>query len=118
MSVEASIAKLDNWFIGEDKVFEFTVVDSDGAAQNITGWSLEWVLRQRPDRDAAVLTKTDGNGIALTTPASGICQVTITDADTLALSPGSYYHTLRRDDDNTEAVLSFGEAILRQAATR
>lgn len=118
MSIEAPIAKSDNWFIGEDKIFEFTVVDSDGDIQDISGWSLEWVLRQRPDRDAAVLTKTDEDGIELTSPASGICQVTITDANTLALSPGSYYHTLRRDDDDSETVLSFGEAILRQAATR
>jgi hypothetical protein len=118
MSVEAKIQGSDNWFIGEDRTLRFAVVDSDGVAQDISGWSLEWVLRRSPAGGTANITKTDGDGISITDGAGGILQVTISDQDTIDLGPASYFHTLRRDDDGNEIVLSFGQAILKSAATR
>ncbi|KKN25968.1 hypothetical protein LCGC14_0879370 [marine sediment metagenome] len=119
MSIEAPILLSDNWFIGEDKTLRFTVVDSAGAVQVISGWALEWVLRNNPGSSAELLTKTTaGSGIAITNGAGGICEVTIEDGDTLGIGPGDFFHTLRRTGDGNEVVLSFGQAILQVAATR
>ena len=118
MSIDAPIATADNWFIGEDRTLEFTVVDSAGTAQNITGWALEWVLRDAPGNATALLTKTVGDGITITDGAAGRCDVAIADTDTESLSPNLLFHTLRRTDDGLETVLAFGEALLKQAATR
>lgn len=111
MATQTDIAASEHWFLGEDKTLQFTVVDSVGAAQNITGWALEWVLR-RGEGLTALLTKTTGAGITLTTPASGICTVTIADTDTDDFEPGGYWHTLRRTDAGTETVLAFGNVVL------
>ena len=118
MSVEAAITAAANWFIGEDRIFSFTVLNAAGAAQNISGWALEWTLRAGPTSPATLLTKTTVSGIAITDAVNGVCQVTITDTDTLALETGQHYHTLKRTDDGSEAVLSFGVAVLRLAASR
>ncbi len=119
MSVDAPIADTDNLFIGEDRSLEFTVVDAAGAAQDISGYALEWVMREAPNSTNAAITKTTGGGgITITDGPGGVCSVAIEDTDTLSLLPGRYFHTLRRTDDGVETVLSFGEAVLQQAATR
>ncbi len=118
MSVEAPILTTYNLFIGEDRTLRFTVVDANDAAVDITGYALEWVMRERPGSDMATLTKTTGSGITITDGPNGLCEVAIADANTLALDPGTYFHTLRRTDDGSETVLSFGDVILKQAATR
>jgi len=92
-----------------------------GKVQVITGWALEWVLRDGPAGSTALITKTTNAGISITDGTNGICRVTVADTDTLTLVPGRsrrYYKTLRRTDEGFEEVLSFGDAILRQAATR
>jgi len=119
MSEEATISAADNWFIGEDKTLRFTVLDSTGtAAQNITGWALEWILRTRPDAEGTAIYKAGTAAITITDGSAGICDVAIADTDTGTLSPGEYYHTLRRTDEGSETVLSFGKVSLRQAASR
>ena len=119
MSIEAIIAETDNWFIGEDKVLEFTVFQADGVTpQNIAGWSLEWVLRKNKSALTEILNKSTGAATITIGGGTGKCQVLITDDDTAALVPGTYYHTLRRNDAGSDTVLSFGEAVLRHGATR
>lgn len=118
MSVESPIKDTDNWFIGEDRTFQFTVTKPDGSAQPITGWSLEWVLRRHPAEGAALITKTTPTGVAITNGSAGVCEVRIAAADTRELAPGTYFHTLARSDQGSKTVLAFGEAVLKAAATR
>lgn len=112
----------DEWFIGSDKIFEFTIyTDDDVTAEDIDGWDLEWVLRQSPRSDQVFITKsTGGNGIAITDGNNGLCTVTITDTDTLGIIPGEgeYWHSLKRTNDTAADVLVYGEAAIRYAATR
>lgn len=119
MGVEAPISRALNWMIGEARSFDFSIFQADGVtAQNITGWALEWVLRPNPESNVAILTKTTGAGITITNGAGGLCSVAIARADTLALPPDIYAHSLRRTDSGSESVLSFGPAVLRYASTR
>lgn len=112
MGVESPIRETDNWFIGEDKVFEYPVADAAGVAVPITGWALEWALRYRPG-DGAILTKTTGSGITITDGVGGVCQVAVADTDTDGLQAGRYWYALSRTDAGNEAVLAFGAAELR-----
>jgi hypothetical protein len=123
MAEESSIT--GDWFVGEDKVFPFTIYQkgADGVltttAQDITGWALRWdVRRSDSEADPPVLTKATGSGISITSGINGQGTVTIADTDTDALSPRTYRHALKRTDDGSETVLLFGNAVLGKRTTR
>ncbi len=118
MSKTAPITVDDHWFIGEDRTLRFSVTDAVGLPLSISGWTLEWVLRERPWGAQALVTKTTGAGITITDAPNGVCEVALADDDTIALAPGAYFHTLRRTNAGFETVLAFGDAVLQQAATR
>ena len=111
----------DNFFIGEDKSLVVTIFQSNKiTVQDITGWTLSWRLKASlDDADAsALLTKTTASGIALTTPTSGICTITILDTDTDALNPGTHFHELKRTTADSETVLATGRCVLKRAVHR
>jgi hypothetical protein len=112
----------DDFFLGEDKILgPFTVYQQNKRTpQNITGWSISWMLkRDLDDLDvAAALTKTTAAGITLTTPTSGILNITIADTDTDALEPGRYYHEVKRTDAGQETVLAIGVCVLKRGVHR
>ena len=120
MPQKSDVTKADEWFTGKDKLLRFTVVDSTGAAVDITGWAVTYVLVP-VGSDANVvpmISKTVGSGITLTTPASGILTVTIADTDTDDTLGGTYYYELRRTDASNEDVLAYGTVELRQSPTK
>jgi hypothetical protein len=111
----------DDFFVGEDKSLIVTVYQQDKRTlQNITSWSLSWMLKEHlSDADnVALLTKTTSSGITLTTPTSGVCTVSIADTDTDSIVPGRYYHELKRTDAGNETVLSHGRCVLRRGVHR
>jgi hypothetical protein len=116
MAIKDDISKEDEWFAGEQKDLVFTIFQTDDTTpQDISGWGLSWMLKRNPrDADAAaVLHKTTAlGGVTLTTPATGICTVTVEDQETDGLG-GTYYHELKRVDPGAEAVLSYGRAVLQ-----
>lgn len=121
MALKQHISADAHLFIGEDKSLVFTIYQSDGrTAQDITGWTLSWMVKaDLADVDgSAVLTKTTSSGIALTTPASGICTVTIADTDTDSLTAGRYYHELKRTTAGSETVLAYGDCHLIRGVHR
>lgn len=121
MALEQDITLDDHWFSGEDKQFRFTIVDSAGNPQTMTGWALEWVLRSAPNKDTATLTKNTSGGTIAISNGSGTddrATVTVTDDDTLNLVAKTYHYTLRRTDAGFEQVLAFGSAILQKPDTR
>ena len=118
MALESNIDIASNYFTGEDKLLPFTIVDSSGGVQVITGWALSWMVKAaKTDADAAAkVTKTTVSGITITNGAGGICQVAVSDDDIAALAGGTlYHHELKRTDAGLETVLSFGTFRLRQA---
>lgn len=115
MADEQHITSDSEFFLGEDKTLTFTVT-----GQNITGWSLSWMLKRKAsDTDAlAKITKTTADGIALTTPLSGICTVSVADTDTDSLRADIYWHELKRTDAGFETVLTYGTCELVQSVHR
>jgi hypothetical protein len=119
VAIEQNIGPAADYFTGEDKTLPFTIYQSDESTpQDITGWSLSWMVKRRKtDADAdAIVTKTVSAGIALTTPLSGVCTVTVTDTDIADIRGGVlYYHELKRTDAGFETVLSYGTLTLAHA---
>lgn len=121
MSKNVNITASDHFIKGEDKTLVFDVVDSTGAAQAMTGWALEWVLRRSAAATTAILTKNTSGGTISISNGDGTddrATVTITDDDTVDLVAGQYEYALRRTDAGFEQVLAFGTLELLQAATR
>lgn len=114
MALEANV----QFFTGEDKILSFTIYQSDGStAQNITGWSLSWMVKaDKTDEDDEALVTKSGAGVTITNGAAGQCSVTVEDSDIAALVGGTrYYHELKRTDAGLETVLSYGTFRLTQA---
>src|SRR4051812_1684726 len=96
------------WYLGEDKVIELTVTDAAGAAVNITGWSLSFMVkRHREDADVdALITKTTDDDIALTDPTHGEAEATVEKAALADVVSGStYFREWKRTDSGFNAVL-------------
>ena len=122
MPQKVDITPDDEWFTGTDKTLQFSVVDADGTAVNITGWALEWALYNNKDLRkgaSALITRTTGAAtISITDGAGGVCQVSVTDDLTDGLAGANtplYYHELRRTDAGNEDVLAYGAVTIRQS---
>ena len=113
MSIEQNFGNddTDTIHVGEDKTLRFTIYQSDGTTvQNITGMAVEFVIREHDESPVALLTKTTGGGtIVLTTPTSGILDVTLLDTDTETWKPKVYRYALRRTDAGSETVWAYGD---------
>lgn len=102
-----------HWHVGEARTLRYDVVDSAGSPQNMTGFALLWELA---DQDGVVqVSKTSGGGGITIGNGDGTndrATVTVAQADTEALTPGTYTHRLRRTDAGSELVLAYGYAEL------
>jgi hypothetical protein len=108
MSVNSPITAADGWFVGEDQDLQYTVSDSNGAIQDITGFTIQFKMGLQQG-GTAVLTKS----ATLTTPAAGICTVSVASADTAALTPATYWYALSRTDTGQNQLLAYGLAVLQ-----
>lgn len=97
-------------FIGEDKVYQDTIYKSDGTTlQDITGWEVSFYIHVYGDPTSVLLTKTTtGGGIALTTPLSGVMQITVGASDTINMFPGQYEYSIDRTDTGNSLVITKG----------
>lgn len=68
------------------------ITDEAGAALDLTGAQLEWVLADSPG-SIPLLTKTTASGITVSNPVTGVAVVGITHADSANLG-GIYWHQL------------------------
>lgn len=110
MSIRSDITAEHEWFCGEDKLIDFTV-RSNRLIQDITGYSIEFRMSVSEENTTSVLTL----DAALSDPENGLCRVTVADTDTDDIDPDTYYYQLWRVDDDAEAVLAHGDAVLLPA---
>ena len=74
---------------------EVSVKNKVGAAVSLSGAAVSWKVAESRDAAAPILTKTIGEGIAITDETGGKLTLTLTAAETAALEPGEYFHALR-----------------------
>jgi hypothetical protein len=102
------ITEDDNFVAGDDITLTFDrISDVSGAAQNITGWTLQFKMAATT-AGASVLTKS----ATLTSPTTGVATVATLAADTSGLAPGTYFYALSRTDSGNNAVVAHGPAVL------
>jgi len=106
------ISAADGLFVGEDQRLDWTIYGVDQEPQDITGWTITFKLATSQTATAAV-TKT----ATLTTPAGGLCSVSLAAADTSGLTPGRWYYTLARTNAGNNQVLAYGNAVLQGRPT-
>src|ERR1700687_3545927 len=82
------------FFSGDTWQIEFSCSRSNGLPLDLTGASVEWSL-DTYDGGVNLLTRTVGNGIAITNPTGGKCDLTVADPDTALIAPGFYRDRLR-----------------------
>lgn len=101
---------------GEDEQVEFYVTDS-GAPKNLTGAMIEWGMWSSSTR---LLTKATGNGAALVNGAgiNDVVRITITNADSISLPVGAYYHECRVTLSGNDQVIAVGKVLLRESKTK
>lgn len=98
-------------FSGDDFDIVVTVRDTAGVAKNLTGTTaVVWNLAKRAG-GTALLSKTLGSGVVLTTPLSGVLTITLAPADTAGLA-GPYYHEVQLVDAAAKKM-----TVLRGTAT-
>ena len=125
MAENAPITSDHDWFIGEDRIFEFgPVLDGSGVPVDIASWTLSWMFKRRlndPDVNALLtkvpsITGSYSATIALNTQRA---RVSIADTDTDPfVARTDYRHELKRMDANVETVLSYGTAVLKRGVHR
>lgn len=101
-------------YAGDDKIFTFTITDSTGAAVDLSDLSdAQWTLKRHQSSTTATLSKVLDSGVSDASGSTGIITVTLSDADTLSLTPGLYYYELRvEESDGTISTLAVGDFTL------
>jgi len=79
---------------GIDLIFTVTWTDSNGAAINLTGYTIKLAVSNQVTL-TNLLTLQIGSGVAVATPSNGIAQFQITGAQTTALGVGTYYYGIK-----------------------
>lgn len=86
-------------FAGDTKNVAVTVEDDADVAIDITGVTIEYVVKKSAlDAAIAQISKTVGSGLTLTTPLSGIFTINFLPADTQSLGYQEYYHEAELTD--------------------
>lgn len=99
---------------GDTVNLDVAVTNSAGAAKDITGATIAYVLFNEP-AGATVLTKTTADDIAITPGTGGLFTITLEPADTESVAPGAYYHEAEVTDisGNVATVLTGKVTIMR-----
>lgn len=132
MSKNSPITAADGWFQGEDKRIEFDCVDSTGAPQNCSAFTLLFKLFTQQGSAGTLLFSKSGAAITTFNSAGtddGV-RVQISDTDTIAaivvpatagvelVAPGTYWYELWKTDEGDEQLLAYGDAVLQGSRRR
>ena len=106
-----------NFDEGDDFPYTITVVDSDGSAVDLTGYTFYMTIKyKKSDSDTQAIFKKTVTVIP--DPELGIVTITIDRADTLGIIPGTYPYDIKYKDDSGDVrTLLRGQYKLIQGVT-
>ena len=133
MAYEQNFDASKHWFIGENKVLEFEVLQDDGkvitdttkAVEDVTTWTMVFSMKKSDiAADPALVEKRTGASAGIT--ITGVYNasrglntqrvvVTILDSDTDALKALTYRYSLKRIAAGADAILAYGNIVLLKA---
>jgi hypothetical protein len=94
-----------NMMAGETRKMNVTITDPSGKAINLSGATIQWVLK-RDVSSPAIVQKTLGAGVSITDIATGKILIFLEPTDTQNLS-GNYYHIAKLTDGLGEVSYPF-----------
>jgi len=112
-------------FIGEDKKLRLrNITGDDGLPLNVATFEFVFTLKDDPSSNDSLITKSsDANEIRVvgtfnSVPASNTqeIEVDLVGEDTFDLYKGKFHYSVRRSDIGARTVITYGTAILDQAA--
>jgi hypothetical protein len=122
MAKNVTIGGNGDLFVGEDKGIRLEVLDPEGYPVDLTGWTINFVVRLTDAADdPALLTKTAtiaGTFDAdrdINTQYAGII---LSDDETNTFSAQTYRHSWKRMNGGYETLLAYGNFILELATAR
>ena len=77
---------------GDSVIYEITLTDVNGVAYNITGWTVEFLMKKKKTDTSYVINKSVTSHYSA---AEGKSRISITASDTDALTPGIYHYDIR-----------------------
>ena len=101
---------------GESRTITVTVTDATGAAVNLTGATLIWLMWRTVTDDSVELSKTP-TLVNVNGTNDGI-EITLDPDDTKSLIPRTYYHECRVTIGSTQAVVFTGHMTVVASTTR
>lgn len=84
--------------LGDDRDFDFSVVDRHGVAEDITGWAFWFTVKSSPaDADSAALFQltSEAEEIVIDVAGEGIGRILVRAAHTKGKTPGKYRFDLQ-----------------------
>lgn len=104
-------------YAGNKRRLRFTVLDTDGAAYDLTGLDLRWALSKYGSSGSyattAEVNKTNADADEIVV-VDNLVTVILVGADTASLTPGDYYYELELVDALSESlVIAVGDLELR-----
>lgn len=120
MASEVDVGGSGALFIGEDKTFRLEVLDSNEAPVDISGWTIQLLVRLRETSQAALLTKTATisgvfNADRTVNAQRAIVEVADTEISEDAFDPRMYRYSFKRLDDGSETILAYGNFVMQRA---
>ncbi len=103
----ASLANI-SFYKGEDVVLTVSMTPTTA----ISGWTLQFTMRTQYGDPTALVTKTNGSGIAITDSVNGVFTVSLASADTAGLDLRAYVYDIQRIDSGARTVLTIGNLTL------
>lgn len=128
MAIEFDVTEAAHVFRGEDKTLQLEIFtdDTQTAALDVSGFALSWVLRKHDLHPTALVSKSTVAPAGIT--IAGVfnanpqvntqkVQISLLDTDTydppaipaVNIKPGTYRHSLKREDIGAKTVLMFGD---------
>lgn len=96
----------------------FQVVNSAGAAVNITGWEFEAMFRDRNDTEVVLTLTTADGGFTVTDGAAGEFTMLITAAQTAELPKAKLVFDVLRTEGSDPVFFFAGKILVKQPVTR
>jgi len=95
---------------GDDVTLVIKLVDTEGAAVDLTGTEITWGLAPSPVVDPRLI-KTQNDGVTITDAPNGTIEIELAPADTSPLTSGEYHHEVQVVDGNGEVTTFVSDKI-------
>jgi len=122
MALEANFGGDGSIFVGEDKTIRLEVLDINSIPIDITTWVIRWVLRKNDNTADPPIFDKLASAVGVYNMVRAVntqrAQVQLTDDELNTISAKTYRHSWKREDEGSETILSYGNAIIQLATAR